>query len=84
MLIRSSLYESITKKIPLHRKNEEKKLATQKLLKLCNVFLEKYYEQTKSDDVGSLLGDLQILQDKTTADPAAWHDWMECINKAIK
>lgn len=44
-------------------------------------FLEKYYEQTSSDDVGSLLGEMQILEDNETADPAAWHDWLDCVKK---
>lgn len=48
------------------------------------LFLEKYYKETGSDDVGSLLGDLQFFEkEKETADPAAWSDWMDCINKVI-
>lgn len=47
-------------------------------------FLEKYYEATGSDDVGALLGDLQFFEkEMETADPAAWHDWLECINRAM-
>lgn len=46
-------------------------------------FLEGYYERTSSDDVGSLLGDLQILQDGSTTDSAAWDDWMDAINKVL-
>ncbi|AUM95028.1 hypothetical protein ACFLKB_04845 [Clostridium sp. FAM 1755] len=44
------------------------------------LFLEKFYERTSSDDVGALLGDLQILEDGTTADPAAWCDWIKCLS----
>ena len=48
------------------------------------LFLEMYYEQTKSNDVGSLLGDLQFFEkEKETADPAAWADWIECVNKVL-
>jgi hypothetical protein len=47
-------------------------------------FLEMYYERTSSDDVGSLLGDLQMLRDGHTADPAAWHDWMKAIDNATQ
>jgi hypothetical protein len=64
-------------------KNESEKISHLEAFKAMQCFLEKYYEQTKSVDIGSLLGDLQILQDKTTADPTAWHDWMECINKTL-
>ncbi len=31
-------------------------------------FLEHYYEQTKSDEIGALLGSLQLLDDGITAD----------------
>jgi hypothetical protein len=34
-------------------------------------FLEMYYERTGSDDVGSLLGDMMILEDGLTIDPAS-------------
>ena len=43
-------------------------------------FLDIYYEQTKSDDVGSLLGGMSFLSDDSTADPAAWEDWTDSIN----
>jgi hypothetical protein len=46
-------------------------------------FLEKYYERTFSDDVGSLWGDLQILDDGNTADPAAMKDWDKCIDEIL-
>ena len=44
-------------------------------------FLDKFYQKTKSDDVGSLLGDLSLLSDGCTADPAAWDDWLNTIKK---
>lgn len=47
-------------------------------------FLEQYYERTHSDDIGSLLGDLAILEDGNTADPAAWEDWLNCIEQVKK
>ncbi|MEK6733572.1 MAG: hypothetical protein AABY27_00490 [Pseudomonadota bacterium] len=47
-------------------------------------FLEAYYNRTKSDDIGSLLGDLQLLDDKQPADPAAWRDWLEAIQNVVK
>lgn len=47
------------------------------------LFLEAYYERTNSGDVGGLLGDLRMLDDGQTADPAAWSDWMECAEKAL-
>jgi len=43
------------------------------------LFLEGIYQRTGSDDLGALLGDLQMLEDGTTADPAAWQDWLNSV-----
>ena len=63
-----------------------KKLTTNKLTEkqafLAMVsFLERYYEQTKSDEIGALLGSLQLLDDEITADPAMWDDWLKIVQK---
>ena len=47
-------------------------------------FLEHWYEMTKSDDVGSLLGSMPFLQDGSTADPALWSDWEAAIQMVRK
>jgi len=47
-------------------------------------FLEMYYKRTLSDDVGSLLGDLQMITEGETADPAAWHDWNHALGEVLK
>ncbi len=44
-------------------------------------FLEDYYEQTKSDEIGALLGSLQLLDDGVTADPAMWDDWLKIVQQ---
>jgi hypothetical protein len=46
-------------------------------------FLEMYYKRTLSDDVGSLLGDLQMIAEDETADPAAWHDWNQALSDVL-
>lgn len=43
------------------------------------VFLVKLYERTQSDDLGGLLGDMSTTGDGETADPAAWHEWLQCV-----
>jgi len=47
-------------------------------------FLEKHYFRTKSEDIGSLLGDLTLLNKRISADPAAWTDWESCIKEVTK
>ncbi len=46
-------------------------------------FLELYYERTHSDDVGSLLGDLQLTSENEPFDPAAWDDWINSVNAVL-
>lgn len=45
------------------------------------VFLEGYYDETHSDDVGALLGDMLFHEDGTTFDPAAWLKWIDAVRK---
>ncbi|HEX2752706.1 MAG TPA: hypothetical protein VHP34_06310 [Alphaproteobacteria bacterium] len=44
-------------------------------------FLERRYETSQSDELGSLLGSMMLLTDGETADPAIWEDWCEAIRK---
>ena len=46
-------------------------------------FLEIYYENTHSKDVAGILSDTQIpfWEGGGTADPAAWDDWMDSVQK---
>lgn len=46
-------------------------------------FLEKYYSNTGSEDIASLLGDLQFMDDIPT-DLASWEDWLKCIDSVKK
>lgn len=47
-------------------------------------FLERFYQHTGSDDVAVLLGGMQILPDGTTADPAAWTDWIDSVQHVLR
>jgi len=55
-----------------------------KAFEAMRLYLEGFYERTKSDDVGALLSDMIILADGKTADSAAWSDWMECVQKVME
>ena len=62
----------------------ENKLTDLQAFYAMRLFLEKYYQETDSDDVGSLLSELQFFEkEKETADPAAWGEWIDCINKVL-
>jgi hypothetical protein len=45
-------------------------------------FLADYYERTKSNEVGGLLGSLSLLPNGSTADAAMWDDWQKALQKA--
>lgn len=44
-------------------------------------FLDEYYNLTKSDDIGGLLGSMSLLADGHPSDPAMLEDWLEAIDK---
>jgi hypothetical protein len=62
----------------------EKKLTTLQAFNAMRKFLEGYYERTSSDDVGSLLGDMQMFHDGETFDPAAWDDWTNAVEDVLQ
>lgn len=44
-------------------------------------FMEKYYAQTQAEDIGILLGSMQLLADGLPADRAIWNEWLEAIDE---
>jgi hypothetical protein len=46
-------------------------------------YLLEWYQLSGSDVLGSRLGDLSLLADGSTADPAAWEDWERAVAKVI-
>lgn len=52
-----------------------------KALKAMELFLEKYHQKSKNDDLGLLLSDISTdtFIGTETADPAAWEDWQDAI-----
>ena len=47
-------------------------------------FLDEYYQITKSDSLGSLLGSMSLLEDGDTADPAILSDWKDAVKKVLE
>ena len=43
------------------------------------VFLEGYYETTKSDEVGGMLGAMSLNSDGKPMDAAHWDEWMNAV-----
>lgn len=44
--------------------------------KVMFTFLDHYYDQTLSRDLGELLSGLALLEDGISMDASAWHDWI--------
>lgn len=45
-------------------------------------YLEAYYERGNSDEIGSMLGSMSMLDDGSTADAAVWNDWEKAFERA--
>jgi hypothetical protein len=42
--------------------------------------LSCYYEITRDDELGEVLGGIDLYSDSRPADPAAWTDWEEAVS----
>ena len=45
-------------------------------------FMEKYYALTQAEDIGILLGSMQLLADGLPADRAIWNEWLAAIDES--
>ncbi|MBB5866522.1 hypothetical protein [Xanthomonas sp. 3058] len=43
----------------------------------------RVYERTGSGEIGSALSELSLLEDGSSADPAALEDWLEVVQKVV-
>lgn len=62
-------------------KKDNMNLTIEEAYKSMVNFLEKYYKRTNSDEIGGLLGDIMLIDERTTADPASWQDWLESVER---
>ncbi|PNK61344.1 hypothetical protein [Psychrobacter sp. FDAARGOS_221] len=58
-------------------------LTHEEAYKAMFVFLESYYDRSKSDDIGGLLGSMSLVEGKPI-DQALWDDWYEAIDTSLK
>ncbi|WP_299408346.1 hypothetical protein [Acaryochloris sp. IP29b_bin.148] len=47
-------------------------------------YLRCYYEHGKSDEIGGMLGDLSLLQDGESADPAVMSDFLLAMETVLQ
>lgn len=63
----------------------EQKLTVEQAYRAMFYFLEHEYDLTKADELGGMLGSLswEITGGHGPADPGAWSEWLEAVQKAL-
>jgi hypothetical protein len=61
------------------KKAEKAQLTEHQAYRAMLKFLESQYDRARSDDLGSLLGSAELLNDGDSADPAILAEWKECV-----
>lgn len=46
-------------------------------------FLDRYWRAFKTASITDVLSDVQPARAGTSSDPAAWHDWLECVRQVL-
>ncbi|HEY8816718.1 MAG TPA: hypothetical protein VIP57_16660 [Candidatus Dormibacteraeota bacterium] len=57
-------------------------LTEQEAFEAMRCFLEHFFDSA-GNDMYTLLADMTILTDGGTTDPAAWYDWLRCVEDVI-
>lgn len=47
------------------------------------LFVENVWSMTNDEGLAMMLSSMIILEEGSTADPAYWEDWLDCVNKVI-
>jgi hypothetical protein len=58
-------------------------LNVQQALRAMYFFLREEFRRTGSDDLGSILGDIQPATDGYPLDMASWSDWLRAVKEAL-
>lgn len=45
--------------------------------------LDDYYNRTESDNIGAFLGEIDLIEDYVSMDPAAWEDWVNIVRQVV-
>lgn len=61
----------------------DKKLSIDQAYDVVVDYLDKYYKKTKLDELGDLVGDMMLLDDNISLDPAAIDDWKDSVEKIL-
>jgi hypothetical protein len=61
--------------------SEEDTISVGTALRAMFLFWNDVYIRTRSGEVGDVLSDLSLLEDGSTADPAAFEDFCRCIER---
>ena len=59
-----------------------KELTVEEAYMAMFAYLEKFYDLTGSDDIGSLLGSMSVFSNGRVVDSALWQDWLDAVTKA--
>lgn len=62
----------------------EEKITPLEAYKAMIIFLDEYHYRFGQDSVASVLGSIHLIDENRTADPAAWEDWLEAVNKVVQ
>jgi len=46
------------------------------------LFLDEYFQLTRADEIGALLGGLSLTEDGKSMDPAMWDEWVSAVDRA--
>ncbi|MEM6384438.1 MAG: hypothetical protein AAF739_17345 [Pseudomonadota bacterium] len=61
---------------------EDDNLTTQQAFLAMLAFLEIHFQRFGPGEIGTVLGEISLLPDGGTFDPAAWDDWVRSVQKA--
>jgi len=61
---------------------ENERMTIQEAYRAMFRYLERQFELTKADEIGVLLGEMQLLEDGMPIDPGVWDEWLASVREA--